>query len=96
MLDSPELLRAIFNLGFLEPGRYSHDDDDSDIAVRAVNKAALAACARVSRHFSQHALDVLWFSLDGNIEDLLRILPSIQRLEGKVCLLRASLGPTDR
>ncbi|KAL1945289.1 hypothetical protein VTO73DRAFT_2140 [Trametes versicolor] len=89
VLDSPELLRAIFNLGFLEPGRYSHDDDDSDIAVRAVNKAALAAlaaCARVSRHFSQHALDVLWFSLDGNIEDLLRILPSIQLIEGETMI----------
>ncbi|KAL1945284.1 hypothetical protein VTO73DRAFT_2135 [Trametes versicolor] len=80
VLGSPELLSAILDV--LNPGRSTEDDTDEEFDLRTTNKAALAACARVSRHFSQHALDVLWFSLDENILTLLRILPSTRSYRG--------------
>lgn len=79
VLESPELLRAILDI--LEPGRYSDNDTGEELVLRTANKATLAACARVSHHFSQHALDVLWSALDSPCGALLYILPSIQSVD---------------
>ncbi len=74
VLGTPELLRAIFDV--FKPDLSTEEDFGEDYARRGAQRAALAACARVSHHFSKHALDVLWSCIDAFIHVLFNFLPS--------------------
>lgn len=88
VLGSPELLRAIFDL--FKPRFRTEEDNLEDDAEHVAHRAALAACARVSHYFSQHALDVLWSCIDGNLQALFIFLPSVRIVAGNewVCFTR--------
>lgn len=73
VLGTPELLRTVLDL--FDAGSISEEESEGDVLCRKAKRADLASCARVSRRFSEHALDVLWRTLDSTLP-LLRIFPS--------------------
>lgn len=85
VLNTPELLRAIFDV--LEPELTLHPRitsprrrDRPSIRSVQTRRATLAACARVSLLFSHVALDVLWTAVD-RIEWLLNVLPTVDYVQ---------------
>lgn len=89
VLGTPELLRTVLDL--FDAGSVSEEESEGDVLGRKAKRADLASCARVSRRFSEHALDVLWRTLDSTLP-LLRTLPSF-RLIGKTWVrLLCALG----
>lgn len=78
VLSSPELLRAVFDV--LEPGFSPCLGTDAVKERFRLHRATLAACACVSFFFSQHALDVLWRTIE-KIDWLLKTLPVVDYVQ---------------
>lgn len=77
VLGCPELLSMILD-SFTIPN-LSEEETSSSLVSRIANRSALAACARVSRTFSDNALDILWNTLDGLLP-LLRLFRAFQNV----------------
>ncbi|KAI0644928.1 hypothetical protein C8Q79DRAFT_1071946 [Trametes meyenii] len=89
VLRCPELLALILGSFSLANRCLLVDVMSGAMATRSEWRTTLAACARVCRAFSHHALDALWSALD-DIKPLLELLPSLRNIEQTYVLASSS------